>query len=356
MNKPTPEIPSGVNASQVKEAARGLGFDLVGIASASAPGTFPLFKEWLEAGYAGEMGYLERREEAYRHPEHVMEGVRSILLLGMNYAPAEEERQTGKPLIARYARGERDYHDVIRERLKELSGWIKGRVPQARTRGIVDTAPLLERDFAREAGLGWFGKNTMLINRQMGSWFFLAGLLTDLELEADAPFTSDHCGTCTRCLEACPTQAFTTPYVLDARRCISYLTIELKGEIPIELREEMGEWIFGCDICQEVCPWNRKAPATREAGFVALKEYGELSPTELLQLDENGFRERFGKTPLARPGREGILRNLAIMLGNKGEANDLPALRGAMRDESAVVREAAEWSVKRIEERRETAK
>ena len=338
-------------AQAIKKSALELGFDLAGIAAAASPETFPRLQEWLERGYAGEMGYLARREEAYEHPDRVMEGVRSIVLLGMNYGPPKELEATEGLKIARYARGKRDYHDVIRERLKQLGRRVKELVPGSKSRGIVDTAPLLERDFARTAGLGWFGKNTMLIHKKMGSWFFLAGLLTDLELEADAAFTKDHCGTCTRCLEACPTDAFTAPYVLDARRCISYLTIELKGEIPLDLREGIGEWMFGCDICQEVCPWNRKGPATREEDLLPLDRLRGLQGAEILELSQEEFTRQFGETPLARPGREGILRNAAIAAGNRGDRSVLPALKMRLEDESAVVREAAAWGVSQIEKR-----
>jgi epoxyqueuosine reductase len=331
------EQTAAVTAALKAEASR-LGFELVGIAPAVTPAGIHDFLDWLERGYAGQMEYLERREEAYRHPKHVLDRVRSIVMLGINYntqpparrengrreeASSARDRAAGDMAqaparIARYALGSADYHDVIREKLRELAAFLRRESPGATARGIVDTAPLLERDFARLAGLGWFGKNTMLINKRLGSWFYLAALLTDIELEYDVPHTTSHCGTCTRCLDACPTQAFVEPYVLDARRCISYLTIEHRGPIPDELHAEMGDWLFGCDICQEVCPWNRKAPCSREPTFQPRPDLQSVDAVELLALKEEEFRERFSHTALARPGREGLVRNAAIVAANAG--------------------------------------
>ena len=213
---------------------------------------------------------------------------------------------------------------------------------------MVDTAPLLERDFARAAGLGWFGKNTMLINKRQGSWLFLAGLLTDVELEPDAPHETSHCGTCTRCLEACPTQAFPEPYVLDARKCIAYLTIELDGPIPAALREGVGEWLFGCDICQDVCPWNKKSPVKNDAAFRPRADLNPADLISLLDLDEEAFARQFGPTALARPGRAGVLRNAAIVLGNQRDERAVPALCRSLGDADPVVRGAAAWALGQI--------
>jgi len=326
-------------AGALKAEARRLGFELVGIAPAVTPAGIHDFVDWLDRGYAGQMEYLERREEAYAHPKHVLDGVRSVVMLGINYntqAPVrrgngrrEEASSTREPAageranapaiparIARYALGSADYHDVIREKLRDLAEFLRCESPGAKARGVVDTAPLLERDFARLAGLGWFGKNTMLIHKRLGSWFFLAALLVDIELEYDTPHTASHCGTCTRCLDACPTQAFVEPYVLDARRCISYLTIEHRGPIPEEFHSQMGNWLFGCDICQEVCPWNRKAPATGEPAFRPQSDLQSVDAAELLTLSEEAFRRRFGPTALARPGRDGLVRNAGIVAAN----------------------------------------
>jgi epoxyqueuosine reductase len=217
----------------------------------------------------------------------------------------------------------------------------------------VDTALLLERDFARRAGLGWFGKNTMLINKRLGSYFFLGALLLDLQLRPDPVHETTHCGTCTACLDACPTQAFPEPGLLDARRCISYLTIELRTPIPEALRAPMGDWVFGCDICQEVCPWNRKAPATAESSFRPREDLWSLDLVELLGLSEEDFRRRFRSTALTRAKRRGLLRNAAIALGNQGNPAALPALQRALDDPEPLVREAAQWAIERITERRQ---
>jgi epoxyqueuosine reductase len=215
---------------------------------------------------------------------------------------------------------------------------------------VVDTAPLLERDFARRAGLGWFGKNTMLLNKRLGSYFFLGALLLDIELQADPPHETSHCGTCTACLDACPTQAFVGPGQLDSRRCISYLTIELRGSIPEDLREPMEDWLFGCDVCQEVCPWNRKAPLGTAPDLQVRAELEAIDPTELLGLSAEEFRQRFRGTALTRAKRSGLLRNAAIILGNQGDPAALPALRRALTDPEPVIREAAQWAIERIQQ------
>ena len=337
----------------MKGKARALGFDLVGIAPAVSPATGPEFYRWLDAGLAGEMGYLERRRGAYDHPSGVLPEVRSVVVLGVNYFSGEEPAAaSGSGRVARYARIPVDYHDVLRERLKQLAAVLHEARPGCRTRGVVDTAPLLERDFARRAGLGWFGKNTMLLNKRLGSWFFLAALLTDVELPADAPHETAHCGTCTRCLEACPTDAFVEPYVLDARRCISYLTIEL-GPKPIdeELATGMQDWAFGCDVCQEVCPWNRKAPVASDPAFRAEASRAELSLAWLLELGEAGFKKAFAKSPLSRPGYEAMVRNLCVAVGNSGTDADLPALAAASGHPSELIRAAAERGMQAVRDR-----
>jgi epoxyqueuosine reductase len=234
--------------------------------------------------------------------------------------------------------------------LKQLAAFLHERRPGCQTRPVVDTAPLLERDFARLAGLGWFGKNTMLINRRMGSWLFLGALLTDVELEPDTPHETSHCGTCTRCLDACPTDAFVEPYVLDARRCISYLTIELRDQpIPEALRDDMGNWVFGCDICQDVCPWNRKAPLSSEPAFAPVADLVSADLNWLLRLSEDEFRTRFRGTPLERPGRSGLLRNAAIAAGNSGDVRYLPALFAAANDACDLIRDSATRAICKLQ-------
>jgi epoxyqueuosine reductase len=333
----------------VKDAARSVGFELVGIAPATSPPGFPKLQDWLRAGFAGEMQYMPRREAAYEHPRHVSASVRSVIMLAINY-------RTDEPLacaphqgqVARYAWGTADYHDLLRGKLKQLADRLHERHPGCTTRGVVDTAPLLERDFARLAGLGWFGKNTMLINKRAGSWLLLAALLTDLDLEPDALHETSHCGTCTRCLEVCPTDAFDGPYVLDARKCISYLTIELKGPIPIELREGVGSWLFGCDLCQDVCPWNRKAPLSEEVAFHPQPDLNPADCMAILSMSRDQFDQRFHKTPLERPGFDGLRRNAAIVLGNQSDTGAVRVLSDVLQDESALVRGAAAWALGRI--------
>jgi epoxyqueuosine reductase len=337
---------------RLKQQAHLLGFDLVGIARAVEADSFDRLHSWLERGFAGEMAYMSRHAEARRHPSAILPNVRSVVMLAINYKPAE---RPGAPAprfrLARYARG-LDYHDVLRARLKILLGWLQQQAPGCRGRCVVDTAPLLERDFARRAGLGWFGKNTMILNKRLGSYFFLGALLLDIDLRPDHPHVASHCGTCTACLDACPTQAFTAAGEMDARRCISYLTIELRGPIPAELRAPTGEWLFGCDVCQEVCPWNHKAPAATEPAWEERPDLETMSLADLLALSPAEFRACFRGTALARAGRGGLLRNAAIVLGNTGDASSLPVLRRALEDNDPVVREAAAWAVKQIEERR----
>jgi epoxyqueuosine reductase len=336
--------------TRIKAEARRLGFSLVGIAPAAEADGFHHLQEWLNRGYAGEMSYMRRHEEARRHPRSILETVRSVIMVGLEYACADSSPGAGVGgRVARYAQGP-DYHDVLWEKLDELLDWLQSAAPGCRGRSTVDSAPLLERDFARRAGLGWFGKNTMLINKQRGSYFFIGALLVDLELLADAPHSASHCGTCTACLDACPTQAFTGPGWLDARRCISYLTIELRSPIPEDLRPGLGDWVFGCDICQDVCPWNRRAghPSTP---FAHRPELESLDPVELLGLSEEEFRRRFRGTALMRTKRRGLVRNAAIVLGNRGDPGTIPALERARTDPEPVVREAAQWAIERIRER-----
>jgi epoxyqueuosine reductase len=338
---------------RLKHQAHVLGFELVGIAPATEADGFDRLQDWLARGFAGTMDYLYRHGEARRHPASILPEVRSVIMVGMNYRPADaEEKRTGQGRISCYARG-RDYHEVLRERLGRLLDWLRQERPDCRGRGVVDTAPLLERDFARRAGLGWFGKNTMLLNKRLGSYFFLGALLTNLELACDAPHTVHHCGSCTACLEACPTQAFVAPGVLDARRCISYLTIEHRGDVPEELRRSLGDWLFGCDVCQEVCPWNRKAPPTTEPALQGRPELMQLDLIELLSLSEEAFRQRFRGTAFLRTKRKGLLRNAALVLGNRGDAAALPALRRALEDPEPLVREAARWAITQIQRRQD---
>jgi epoxyqueuosine reductase len=337
--------------SELKAAAEQLGFSLAAACPAVSPMGATRLGEWLHLGYGGEMDYIGRRQQAYADPGMVLEGARSILMLTMNYRTAEPELpQDGQGRISRYAWGHADYHEVIHERLKELVSLVESLVPGAKARGVVDSAPLLEREFAQLAGLGWVGKHTLLLSRQQGSYFFLAALLTDQELTYDEPQDADHCGSCTACLDACPTEAFVQPHLLDATRCISYLTIELDGPIPRELRPGIGDWLFGCDVCQDVCPWNRFAPVTGEASFQPRVDApsNPVELAELFALDDAGFRTRFRYTPLWRAKRRGLLRNAAIVLGNQRALSSLPALLRGLHDEEPLVRGASAWALGEI--------
>jgi len=337
--------------SVVKARARELGFDRVAIGPAGPPEHGDALEAWLDAGYAGTMGYLARGRADRLDPARLLPGCRSVVAVAMSYNQAAE-REPGddwRP-ISRYARG-RDYHDVIRPRLVELGEFIRTAAGAA-SRVAVDSSAVLERDLAARAGLGWFGKNTNLLTPSLGSYFFIGIVLTTAALPFD-PREPDRCGSCTACLDACPTQAFVAPYVLDARRCISYLTIEHRGDIDGELAERIGEWVFGCDVCQEVCPWNRKAAPGREPALGPAGSFGALE--SLLELDSEAFRARFRGSALTRTKRAGLLRNAAIVLANRGERAAAGALGRALGDAEPVVRRAAAWALAKLGAGREVA-
>lgn len=335
----------------LKAQACGLGFDLVGIIPLGPMETAPVFDEWLSQGYAGEMDYLQRAAEKRRDSRLPAPGTTSAIVVGMDYGG-----RTPSGPIARYARGD-DYHDVMVAKLEELHEWLESEMGRpVRGKAYVDTGPILERDLARRAGLGWFGKNTNLVNPRIGSFFFIGALLVDVELLPDKPFEADRCGTCTRCLDACPTGAFVEPRVLDARRCISYLTIELKSAIPDDLRGQMGSHLYGCDICQDVCPYNVKfAQELREPAFASRANMGERDARsvarELLAMDDDAFRAAFRNSPIKRAKRRGLARNAAVVLGNVGDAGDRPALARAADDPESLVREHVAWALDQIDAR-----
>ena len=332
---------------QIKAAARRLGFDPVGITSVDPPQHWAFYQQWLNQGYAGEMGYLARNQERRSDPREIVPDAKSVLCVGLNYLPLPTKDVSPGGQVARYARGD-DYHDVMKNRLFELLDAIREIEPCAEGRIYVDTGPVLERDFAARAGLGWFGKHTCLIDQGRGSWFFLGEIILNLELEFDGPQT-DHCGTCTRCLDACPTDAIPEPYVVDSRRCISYLTIELKGAIPRELRSGIGNWIFGCDICQEVCPWNQKyARPTQDDAFQVREALDAPNLVDLLQMDQATFSKKFKGSPIKRAKRRGLLRNVAVALGNTGNVSDVPALVDALHDSEVLIRQHAAWALGEI--------
>lgn len=335
---------------ELKAQAASLGFVLSGVTAAAQPARYERLLEWLDAGMAGQMHYIEQRREAYASPNSILDGCTTLLMLGYPYRSEEPaEIAAGSGRVARYAWGEPDYHDHIFDQLKALQRWVLAEQPAARVRGVVDTAPLLEREFAEAAGLGWVGKNTLLLNRQWGSYFFLAALLTDLPLTLDPPVEKGHCGTCRACLDACPTQAFPAPYVLDARRCISYLTIEHRDTIDSDVAASMGDWMFGCDICQEVCPWNRRAAQAPQAIPVQLQSLAPADLLEILKLDDATFRQLYRHTPLWRAKRRGVIRNACLVLGNQRLEAAKPALQNLLGDSEPLIRHAAQWALEQLQ-------
>ena len=337
---------------QIKAHAQKLGFELVGITPAERSRTIDLYEQWLKNGYAGKMGYLEKHLPLKDHPRNVLPEVKSIISLGINYystdPPKEQADDSSRGQISRYAWGS-DYHDIIRTKLRRLTSFIEEIGENTlKSRVFVDSGPILEREYAQKAGIGWIGKNTNLINWQSGSWYFLAELLVDIELEYDRLAPRGSCGTCTLCIEACPTDAIIAPNVLDSRLCISYLTIELKGSIPKKLRPQMDNLIFGCDICQEVCPWNSKATQTKERGFYPRKKNFVPKLLSLINMTQAEFSKRFKGSPIKRAKRRGFLRNVAVALGNWGSQAAIPALKQALNDDEALVRSHTAWALGRI--------
>ncbi|MSU59398.1 MAG: tRNA epoxyqueuosine(34) reductase QueG [Pedosphaera sp.] len=339
--------------ARIRQRARELGFDDCRFTTAEAPASSPQFQTWLANGRHGEMGYLERNAAKRVNPQLVLPGARSVICFAASYEVPNRQsaignRQSG--LVARYARFT-DYHEVLGERLKTLTAFVNELGGEgSRSLWYVDTGPILERDLAERAGLGFIGKHTNVISRKLGNWIFLAEILTTLELEPDTP-EKNRCGSCTRCITACPTSAITAPFQLDARLCISYLTIELKGSIPIELRPLVGNRIYGCDDCLAACPWNRFA---REGNLMKPHARDDLAAPDLiglLQLDDDGFKKKFAGTPMLRTKRRGLLRNVCVALGNVGEASALPALDKANRDSEPLIREHAQWAIEKIEAR-----
>jgi epoxyqueuosine reductase len=341
----------------IKDKARQLGFFLTGVTLPDPPPHYSIFENWLAQNHHGNMDYLatDRSRTRRADPHEILPECKSILVLATPYYPplpvalsgaiAKSKRGEGKAQIASYAIGA-DYHDVLPARMKELVQFIEEQVGgPVKNRYYTDTGPILERDLAQRAGIGWIGKNTCLINPKQGSYFFISEILLDLALEPDPPFTTDHCGTCTRCIQACPTQCILPNRTLDATKCISYLTIELKDNIPVELRNKIGDWVFGCDICQMVCPWNRFAP---EGDSAFNPNTPPHSLTEELSLTPQSFNQRFKLSPIKRAKRRGYLRNVAVALGNTGDLHALPVLQNALDDEEPMIREHAQWAINKV--------
>jgi epoxyqueuosine reductase len=330
---------------RIAAEAAALGFDDCRIAPAAKALHAEEFLAWLADGRHATMEWLARNPERRTDPQQVLPGAKSIIVLATNYYVAA--KPAGRGRFARYAWGD-DYHDVLGKRLKQFDQTL---IELGGTqRPYVDTGPVLERDAASESGLGWNGKSTVQIHRHLGTWFFLSEILTTLELPPDSP-SIDHCGKCTRCLDACPTGAITAPHQLDSRRCISYLTIEHRGPIPEEFREAIGDRIYGCDDCLTACPWNRFAQASREVTFAAREHVTDWDLRDFLALDEEGFRTLFRKSPIRRTKRSGLLRNVCVALGNVGTAEDLPALEKAAADPDPVIAEHAAWAIGKIRRR-----
>jgi epoxyqueuosine reductase len=339
-------------AARAKAIALEAGFDLVGIARADAPPGLAFFAEWASRGYAGEMAYLTGQVEKRSDLRVAFPWARSVLCVGLQYDtphPYSTSAPAERGWISRYAWGD-DYHDVVGAMLGRVLESLRAEAGSFEARSYVDTGPIAEKAWAAAAGLGAWGKNACLLHPEHGSWFFLGEIVTDLDLPADGP-RADMCGSCTACLDACPTQALVAPYVLDATRCISYLTIEVRGEVPEEHREGMGRHVFGCDVCQDVCPWNRKRRHRGGAPFEPRPgaEAPDLAP--LAALAEEAFRERFRRSPVKRAKRRGLLRNVAIALGNAGDAGHRPVLERLAADGDPVVREHAAWGLRRLDER-----
>ena len=346
--------------AQVVALARELGFDLCHFAKAETPEHAAEFRDWLDCGDAGEMNYLARNSARRCDPRQILPDVKTVIVLALNYFQGRESAAAGMSpakdatgpaattgRIARYAWGD-DYHGLIEKKLAVIDQFL--RECGGRQKCYVDTGPMLERDHAASAGIGWHGKSTMLLNRELGTWFFLAEILTTLEFASDTA-QKNYCGRCTRCIDACPTGAITAPHQVDARRCISYLTIELKGSIPIELRPLIGDRIYGCDDCLDACPWNRFAKVSRETAFAMRPEVAAMKLRDYLGLDDDKFRRLFRNSPTKRTKRRGLLRNVCVALGNVGTIDDLPALERAAVDAEPLIAEHAQWAIERIKKR-----
>lgn len=340
--------------AKLQTQAEELGLWLCGVTDASPANTYSKYLEWCEQGYQGDMGYLSRQDRLARREDLsvVLEHVRSVILVALKYWPGQFPEEMNDPkrgVISCYAWGE-DYHDILGEKLKALSTWLVEQVEGAAT-WYVDTGAVQERELGSRAGLGFVGKNTMLIHPKYGSGFFLGEIFTTIPIPPSSTKSMPSCGSCSRCLDLCPTQAFVSPYVLDARKCISYLTIEYKGSIPEELRKPMGQLIYGCDICQQVCPWNKFAGKSASPLWGDDVPIEKVAPQleELLQLDEEEFRTWFEGSPILRVGRARFLRNVAVALGNSGQRSSIPVLEQALQDPEPLIREHAEWAIKQIQ-------
>ena len=338
----------------IKDQARRLGFPLAGFTTPEPPPHFSIFERWLDAGHYGDMRYLadDRARERRRHPRLILPECKSILVLAAPYADPKSAEASNEPgptgRVAAYAWGD-DYHNVFIPRLQQLVAFIEEQVGHpVPNRYYTDTGPILERDLAQRAGLGWIGKNTCLINPKHGSYFLLAEILLGIELESDSPFATDQCGTCTRCIEACPTGCISPNRTIDARRCISYLTIELKNDIPEDLRPLLGNWVLGCDVCQMVCPWNRFHRQEVDESFAPRPDVPYPNLIRELELTPETFNRKFKGSTVKRAKRRGYLRNVAIALGNSQNLKAISTLENASNDSEPMIREHANWAIEKI--------
>src|SRR3990172_591620 len=339
-------------SKSIKEKALEIGFDLIGISPVDSFPENQFYKEWLARGFAGEMKYMEKEPEKRENIRKILPDARSVVSCGLNYNTnypySMNETDQEKGWISRYAWGD-DYHDIMKKKLQILLESIKANSPQEiKARVYVDTGPVLERVYGKYSGIGWFGKNTCLINQKVGSWIFVGEIITNIELDYDntAP---DRCGTCIRCIDACPTGALLEPYVLDSRRCISYLTIEYRGMIPLEHRDKTGNNIFGCDICQDVCPWNRRAKVTDESLFKPRDGLYNPDLASLSQITEEDFRRVFKGNPIKRAKRNGLLRNIVVAMGNSGLKEFIPYLKELLKDKDPLIRAHSAWALSKLE-------
>ncbi|WND03462.1 tRNA epoxyqueuosine(34) reductase QueG [Temperatibacter marinus] len=337
--------------AQIIEYAHEIGFDQVGFCRAEGKeGMYDQYRQFIAEGRHGTMAWMDKRHEHRASPKSLWPECQSVLMLAMNYnAHPDPLAHLGDPNqagVSLYARG-RDYHDIIKKKLKQLGRWMCQSF-DCEVKVFVDTAPVMEKPLAEEAGVGWQGKHTNLVSNQIGSWFFLGAIYTTLKLDVDKPH-KDQCGSCTACLEACPTKAFPAPYQLDARRCISYLTIEHDGPVPEEFREALGNRIYGCDDCLAACPWNKFAHEAREARFKTREILENPQLADLVTLDDATFREVFSKSPIKRSGRNRFIRNVLYAIGNSGQADYLPIIAPLGKDASEMVRDAADWATKKLQ-------
>ena len=357
-------------SDRIKGIAHQAGFELAGIAPLQDFAELEQFPKWIAAGHAGEMEYLKARDESGQlkrsSPRTTFPWARSVIVCAINYNTAQpysgDKHDSGEGWIARYAWSKEDYHQVILRKLKQVEVKVRGEVAASKapgtgtpsdsneiqTRCYVDTGPVVERIYAKYAGVGWIGKNTCILNQELGSWLFLGVILTSLELQSDLP-APDRCGSCTRCIQACPTDALVAPYQLDSNKCISYLTIEKRGVIPEAMRDGMGRHVFGCDICQDVCPWNRESPATDACEFQPREGLVNPALEWLTELTEEDFRTTFRGSPIKRSKRNGLRRNAVIAMGNSGEKRFLPQVEKLASDEDLIVSDAAAWAIRKLE-------